>query len=418
MQKKFEAASSTIKTPLNGISIDSWFIHLNEKGDFINGKGFDELVRDVNNNKVTDIILFSHGWNNDLETARDLYTNFMTEWQRGRGYLQNDRVFLFIGFIWPSVWFKDFKFTNVHSFDDSILSEEDMFDFISELKSNLIDSSKIEDVKRLLYQGSLSEDEALSLFDISLKVFHDTNSSDFSCEEPLVTAQELLYILKEVYDQVYNEKLAMKYSPIDILRIFSVWKMKDRSGIVGSNGVSIVLNELLKINKELKIHLVGHSFGCKVMLSAILVNDKPLRPVTSLLLLQPAVSYLCFSKEDIVKGVKGSYRNTSANVESPIFTTFSKLDKPLHLFYHIALIRNKDIGNLYGLPNIYSAMGGYGPSKASEKLVEKLPEFGSDYILTDGVKVYGFDGSNKQIEDHGDVTKKEAAWLLILLMQQ
>jgi hypothetical protein len=55
--------------------------------------------------------------------------------------------------------------------------------------------------------------------------------------------------------------------PRPAIRLASLYLMKDRAGKVGSSGVAELLRGLLQ-RTTAPVHVVGHSFGCKVMLSA------------------------------------------------------------------------------------------------------------------------------------------------------
>src|SRR5690606_15613941 len=59
-----------------------------------------------------------------------------------------------------------------------------------------------------------------------------------------------------------------KLDPRRIIRLLTVAIMKDRAGVVGHGGVGKVLQTLLD-HSAARIHLIGHSYGAKVMLSAL-----------------------------------------------------------------------------------------------------------------------------------------------------
>ena len=76
--------------------------------------------------------------------------------------------------------------------------------------------------------------------------------------------------------------------PRDLLRMATVWKMKARAGQVGACGAGPLVRHILG-HSAARLHLVGHSFGARLLLSA-LVSQKPARPAQSMLLLQAAVN--------------------------------------------------------------------------------------------------------------------------------
>lgn len=95
--------------------------------------------------------------------------------------------------------------------------------------------------------------------------------------------------------------------------------MKDRAGTVGARGVAPLLTDLLRAS-EARVHLLGHSFGGKVVLSALCVPSDLPRKVHAALLLQPAVSHLCFAERVPGTDRPGGYRAALQRVERPILS--------------------------------------------------------------------------------------------------
>lgn len=156
------------------------------------------------------------------------------------------------------------------------------------------------------------------------------------------------------------------------------------------------------------------------MLSS-LCCQAPARPAASLLLLEPAVSYLCFGENLDGKGRRGGYRDAFSYVSQPVMSTFSSGDTPLTKFFHLALIRDSDWGEqrIAGMPpSKFAALGGYGPGGLSTGESETLdllspdsPSPGNLYPRGEaGIKIFGLDGSKGQITGHGDVATRFTAW--------
>ena len=138
--------------------------------------------------------------------------------------------------------------------------------------------------------------------------------------------------------------LADAIDPRNLLRLFSLYQMKDRAGTVGANGNMASLLRKMLAATDAGMRVCGHSFGAKVMLSALCAPAPLPRTIASLLLLQPAISHLAMAGEVPGQGVPGGYRRALDLVAGPIFTTFSELDQPLHDVFHLALRRSADIG--------------------------------------------------------------------------
>jgi pimeloyl-ACP methyl ester carboxylesterase len=208
--------------------------------------------------------------------------------------------------------------------------------------------------------------------------------------------------------------------PRPALRLASLYIMKDRAGKVGSNGVAALLRAMLA-RTEAPIHVAGHSFGCKAMLSAAATGPLS-RKLKSMLLLEPAISHLAFAASVPGRGGHGGYRVVLDRVENPIFLTYSASDFPLHEIYHLALLRDKDVGDEPQMaggtragnpPNVYAALGGYGPRDSGELLVDPIPEPSVAFANPNNARLVGFDGSFEQrIDSHGGIATPFTAWAL------
>ena len=194
--------------------------------------------------------------------------------------------------------------------------------------------------------------------------------------------------------------------------------MKDRAGTVGANGVGPLLKSVLEIGDG-RVHLTGHSYGGKVVLSALTVPDHGGKKVHSVLLLQPAVNHLCFAAN--VQGRVGGYRPALDRTERPIYTTFSSNDAPLSKFFHLAVRRDGDLAEqrIAAAPSQFAALGGFGPGglEATEMRTLEILMPGTRYPAADAAhKVYALDGgANKRITGHGDVRNECTEWAQIEL---
>jgi hypothetical protein len=150
-----------------------------------------------------------------------------------------------------------------------------------------------------------------------------------------------------------------------------------------------------------------------------------------MLLLQPAVNHLCFSPSlPDQPGAVGGYRPALAQVRLPILSTFSPHDFPLTKVFHLALCRQKDLGEI-GVagagepPNRFAALGGFGPrgEVPFRRTPTLLPPPGvaprpEDFydLGPGGPEVWALDGAGS-ITGHGDVTNPTTAWALLNLVK-
>lgn len=396
----------------------------------------------------TDIHIFSHGWNNIFKEALERYRSFFTGYLSIRASLGlNDPAVyrpLFVGIVWPSTalvlpWEEgpDFAAAGAGSTArDQAIAEEHFA--LRELASDLPDEG-VGRLYELAERGpTLTRPEALELANI-LRAIYERPDAELGTTEA-VSAEDLLAVWERTADRpsmnnsgeggFARDEAAPEtgepaaagildfLDPRNAIRIATVWQMKDRAGTVGAIGVGPMLREILE-RSGARVHLMGHSYGAKVMLSALCHRPQP-RPVTSLLLLQPAISYLCFGENVDGKGTEGGYRDALSRVERPIFSTFSGRDAPLTKFFHLAVRRDSDLGEqkIAGVPpSKFAALGGFGPGGTGEGESKSLImlEAPEKYPLQ-GFRIFGIDGSNDKITGHGDISNRFTEWALVNLV--
>jgi pimeloyl-ACP methyl ester carboxylesterase len=122
-----------------------------------------------------------------------------------------------------------------------------------------------------------------------------------------------------------------------------VWSIKNRAGLVGR---STPMQAFLHRAKTtgLPLHLMGHSFGCRLMLEAAKTAnhfDSEWK-ATSLTLIQPAVSRWVFSDRTVTivfrRNTEGMFADVPIRaVVNPVLVLYSECDGPLVYAYPLAL---------------------------------------------------------------------------------
>jgi hypothetical protein len=381
----------------------------------------------------TDIFLFSHGWNNDWIAATNRYDLFINRFttERQNRWSPPTRNFapLLVGVFWPSAalvapWERAPDIASAGADDPDAAAVIDGLDLDPGETQQLLDivSEPSDDgVERLasLLAPKLtgSEDEVgdsggASTKEDLLAVWKAAGQRRPAAPTPRRGA----FIPRGTDNNGGGPEIA-GWNPMekirDGLRLTTVLVMKDRAGRVGGRGVAEALHELADAS-DARISLIGHSYGAKVVLSALTAGSGPSREVDSVLLLQPALS--CFAFAANIEGAPGGYRPALDRVRLPIVTTYSGHDEPLTKAFHLAARRKSDIGEavIAGRrqpPSKFAALGGYGPQGLDADWID-MPAEGVPYPPAGANRIVALDGT-PFISSHGAVETPETAWALL-----
>ena len=194
-----------------------------------------------------------------------------------------------------------------------------------------------------------------------------------------------------------------KAAAMNVLNYTTYFEMKARAGTVGKNGVAKLIDKLAP--QVERIHLIGHSFGGRVV-TATAANSSTDK-IKSMSLLQTAFSHNGFSKS-----MNGFFRGVvdQKRVNGPILVTHTKNDKAVGVAYPLASRINGDVAAAFGDENDkFGGLGRNGAQKMENDEVIKgnLLDAGGNYSFQAG-KFFNLEGSDF-IKGHGDVTGKEVA---------
>jgi hypothetical protein len=296
-----------------------------------------ELVEQLAASSVTDLIMFSHGWNNDEAAASALYAQWF---DLLNAQLGPDRKVGFVGIRWPSQLWRDVP---IPDFDPTpggaapgaaALTETATAD----VGSPALSLQQLQDLKTLFPQGSAELDEIAALLAAdpsqaladellaAMQKFNDAVSVESTDGEAAESIRPTMFqqgkTANDVFDAYANALIA---SGVDItgggggggagvidqigklwhgakeaLRGLSYWQMKNRAGVVGQRGLGPLIGRIAAKDelKTLRIHLVGHSFGARVVsfaLAGLPAGDPS--PVKSVTLLEGAFSRFAFTDQ-------------------------------------------------------------------------------------------------------------------------
>ncbi len=474
--------------PLDNVQMPTWLLRFDKHGACTSPATRQALLDHLHDDPAgiahTDIVFFSHGWNNDFDDAVEMYRKFLRNFEVLNTSFPPGRPFkpMFVGVLWPSIWFSFDSGPAIASAGaapgqqaETITSDADglIKDALAERLVLAGQAASLERVYALLAQPSLNADQTRELAGLLAPAFGSITDDESAAGTRGTSADDLLGMLRAMQaampagqngptastdidnwgeppedDTVASGDAGTAgastgalpgiqaagfldlINPRNALRLFSVYQMKDRAGVVGAHGIAALLRDVLQHSAatQPRVHAVGHSYGCKVMLSAVCSPPPLQRPLSSLLLLQPAISHLSFA--DVLPEVAkpGGYRSALQpdRVTPPIYSTYSRKDVPLHDTFHLALRRDSDLGDQdIGIaagpedttagkpPSRFAALGGYGPRRAGQLLVDPMPIAGKPYpVAPAGTGIVSFDGSQDVIHGHGDITTSAAAWAL------
>ena len=89
----------------------------------------------------------------------------------------------------------------------------------------------------------------------------------------------------------------IKSAARNLMNFATYYQMKERAGTVGREGLSPLLRDIRTQEPDLKLHLVGHSFGGRLVTAAAAGrDDQPAVKPETLVLLQAAFSHNGFAQ--------------------------------------------------------------------------------------------------------------------------
>ena len=384
---------------------------------------FDALLSRVGDGPATDAIFIAHGFRNDENDASTLYRTFLKTF---RGHLARPefqtvatRRFVVGAVYWPSKPFRETYGESEPGTRGLRNPTEAMADIAGQIEDLKRDEpparraklDKAEALLPALAGNARKQDEFVKLV---LSIV-DGSTLDATEGLPQVRKQKGSELLARLSDAPAEATRGIGgfFGGIAggvgaFLNLTKWYVMKDRSGTVGAKGVATVVRELHEKYPNLKIHLVGHSLGGRLMASCVkALSDPPMLRPDSLLLLEAAFSHYGFSADN-GRGKPGFFREviTRKVVKGPFVSTFSAQDTvvggPYSIMSRLAGDNTREIGDA---SDEYGGIGRNGPLKTTEVVTGRLQTPGNAYNYKADI-INNLDGSGGLIKDHGDVTNE------------
>jgi predicted alpha/beta hydrolase family esterase len=393
----------------------------------------DEALAMLDREQATDVLVISHGWNNDMPAARRLYTRINEALSALLPASTSARPVI-IGILWPSVRWADEEDiagggVSVSDPDaalsdaiDAAVDDEALAAALREVAGRLdsVDGRAefVELARALLDQpGALTDDEdgvpsALRSSDPD-EVFAAVRDASVGSQGAVETAPQE----QDAAPGVAPDLLAtggttagaglfgQSWSSLarQVLNTFTYYTMKARAGDVGSNGVAALVDDINARPNAPRVHLAGHSFGARVVSAAATAASTPIASVT---LLQGAFSHYGFTPNYADTGKDGVFRGaiTSGRIQGPLVITHTHNDRAVHLAYAVAsrLARQTGAG-LGDRSDLYGGIGANGSVGTQATELPMLDEDGS-YTFGDGSIVNLL--ADEYVSGHSDVTNR------------
>jgi hypothetical protein len=420
-------------------------VQFNKEGRIHEKNGIQEAIDFIKTGRISDLLVITHGWNNDMAEAGLLYRellDIMRQLLVGKGIGGLDhRTFAVLAVLWPSKKFAEKELipsgaaglgsaVTITFLQQELEKLKQVFDGAEQkgtldqaktLLPKIEDSpqarQKFADLLRSLVsrQTDDPQDAETQFYKLNGNEVMERLSKPVPLEIPKSTgiiagASQLGSGRTRARGGPAGFLSGLRSAARNLLNLVTYYEMKERAATVGRNGVNQVLRTLREEHPTLKVHLIGHSFGGRlVTASADGPDHLPPVKADSMTLLQAAFSHHGFA-ERYDNANDGFFRKvvTEKKVSGPIVITFTQNDKAVGLAYPIAsLIAGQQAAALGDKHSVYGGIGRNGAQKTPEGIELPLLPVGKSYEFERG-KLYSLNG-DLSILGHSDICKGEVA---------
>jgi hypothetical protein len=426
----------------------------------------DAFLAGVRDTGITDLIVFSHGWNTAPGSARALYDQFFGLLAGQLDEVPADRPVTvgLAGVIWPAQRWSDEPIPNfpataagpggAASLGEATDAAE------AEPASAALDGETLATLKTLFpaaagpldtMAGILASDtpsaEALTTFYQALAAFSelaavpsDDGEGDSATPAPGEGQPRMLRDEPAELFERYRDALqtggvvfaggdgqagigdalrGILNGAKEALRQATYWQMKNRAGVVGQRGLGPLLGRLDAT--RVRVHLVGHSFGARLVSFALAGLPSGPSPVRAVTLLEGAFSHFAFANPlPFDAGRKGALAGMLGKINGPLVVCFSSHDSAVGTFYPLASFAARDDSAAATDPSFrWGGMGADGAQGVSARLDGIQPAGqGTTYRFTAG-QALNVDASEVVSRGgppsgaHSDIVHQELTWIVL-----
>jgi hypothetical protein len=426
-------------------------IQFGKDGVLLKRKDAKALLDGLRSEEITDLVVFSHGWNNDMKEARELYAGMrkliVAQMKKTPGFEGRNVAFAWI--LWPSKKFADEDLIPGGAAGFEAVTDKDrllyMLDKLRKSDKRVAFQADIKKAISQVKKPDSAESAAFSLVRLSKHLFPKTNGGlQAEPEDKAASSLTSKQLPKQLLDRIAdagkgkttrrggaassafnktngaNSGGAAGFNPFgsvfegarNLLNFATYYQMKDRAGKVGEKGLHPLLEEIKTDFPSCRIHLIGHSFGARVVTSAIAWPVGNSLVVDTLILLQAAFSHYGFAtKYDGLKN--GAFQSVvrDKKVRGPIVISHTHNDMAVGKAYAVASrIAGQVASEIGGANDKFGGLGANGAQDSGANTTFEIPREG-DYAFASGT-MYNLK-ADKCIMGHSDLRKEPVAKAIV-----
>ena len=415
-------------TNINGLAYYEVDFNADGTPNTATGSGDGGLPAAVAKGGITDLFVLSHGWNNGVDSARDLYQAMFTLLADQLGTQLSSSAA--VGVIWPSLLFPDDDPNNAPAVPSTG----------AQLAAALTPAFP-QQQQQLATMGQLLDQQPQD--PAALNQFHQLATGlvttkpqgvEDTGEAALLTADTATAFghaaamaphATTAAQGIGNPFTGLWSGAREVLRTMSYYEMKNRAGVVGQNGLGPLLASLSGPDGPPRIHLMGHSFGARLVsytLAGLPANRTgSASPVKSLTLIQGAFSHFTFASSLMFDPSRaGGLAADGSRVDGPLLATFSAADRAVGWWYPAAsMLAGQDSESAADLVFRWGAMGHDGYQQNPTPTALLLAPQGKPYEFRPG-GFYSLDANavicaNQSAFSgaHSDIRHPEVLWAVV-----
>ena len=391
----------------------------------------------VKTSGATDVVLLTHGWNNDMGAARGLYTALDTSLKAVEPATMSasGRKLAIVGILWPSIkWADEAKVAGGGAGIGDAAG-----DLAAEIAERIEDPAVRDQLVALVPKLDTSAEARASYLELLRGLLPEPLAVDEDPPPSTLREGDPETVFTEAQgsgnlgglsggassggalgigepgnvDGALGAGGAQGLSiggvlnaAHELLNTTTYYTMKERAGTVGKVGINQTLQAIHAAVPSARLNLVGHSFGARAVTAAAHATPAPLHSVS---LLQGAFSHYGIATNYDGEGHNGAFKGVPAKLSGPMIITHTRNDKAVGIAYALASRLARQTAAGIGDENDpYGGMGSNGAQKTPEALADTdLVDVGGTYAFA-AKKVSNLH-ADQFVKGHSDITNPQVA---------